>query len=190
MHKKNGEGGVKTSPRDDISDLLVYLLARDGEVAHGVRLLQLASHHLAHDLDLGPLAQLAASVLHHGPALASRCGGKGGGRRAAGRALAGESGGEETEGRGCVGGPEGRRRGRRALEGALRAATALGTAGFTGGRRRRRCGVHDGCHALGPSFVAALCLARGGTPLSAYHLTLTKFQSRSLILTFIFSLYI
>lgn len=88
--------------------------------------------------------------------------------------------------------PEGRRRGRRALERALRAATALGTAGFTGVRRRRRCGLHGGCHALGLSFVAALGLARGVTPLSADHLPLTKFHSSSLMLTFFLyiSLYI
>lgn len=82
--------------------------------------------------------------------------------------------------------PEGRRRGRRALERALRAATALGTAGFTGVRRRRRCGLHGGCHALGLSFVAALGLARGVTPLSADHLPLTKFHSSSLMLTFFY----
>lgn len=50
-----------------LANLLFYLLARDGEVAHGVCLLQLPPHHLAHYLDLGPLAQFAPAVLAHGP---------------------------------------------------------------------------------------------------------------------------
>lgn len=47
------------------ANLLLYLLSWDGEVAHGVCLLQLSSHHLTHDLDFGPLAQLT-TVLAHG----------------------------------------------------------------------------------------------------------------------------
>ena len=40
-----------------------YLRPGHREVAHGVRLLQLPAHHLAHYLDLGPLAQLGRVIL-------------------------------------------------------------------------------------------------------------------------------